>query len=113
MQIPVERNANDAYEIGQKIRARREELGLSQDDLADRMGTGRVAISRHENGINEMSVCTLCQYAEALETTLRELSPDRFREPDRISSLFNTLSEASRQTVLNLMLHLQSLESQT
>ena len=38
MQMPVERNPDDAYAIGQRIRRRREALGLSQDDLADRMG---------------------------------------------------------------------------
>ncbi len=111
MQMPVRRSENDAYDIGQKIRARREELGLSQDDLADRMGTNRVAVSRHENGINEMSICTLCQYADALETTIQQLSPDRFREPGMIGSIFSTLSEASRQAILNMMTHLQHLES--
>ena len=113
MQMPVLRNENDAYEIGQKIRARREELGLSQDDLADRTGTSRVAVSRHENGVNEMSICTLCQYADALETTIQQLSPDRFRESSIISNIFGTLSEASKQAVLNLMKHLQALEPKT
>ena len=113
MQMPVERRSSDTCEIGQKIRARREELGLSQDDLADRMGTSRVAVSRHENGINEMSICTLCQYADALETTLQQLSPERFRESGMIGSMFSALSEASRQAVMSLMAHLQHLESGT
>ena len=113
MQMPIKRNENDAYEIGQKIRARREALGLSQDDLADRMGTSRVAVSRHENGSNEMSICTLCLYADAPETTLQQLSPDRFRDPGMIISLFSALSEASQQHILNLMTHLHSLESGT
>ena len=113
MQIPVERNDNDAYEIGQKIRIRREQLGLSQDELADRMGSSHVAVSRHENGSNEMKICTLFQYADALETTPQQLSPDRFQKLDSFSNIFSTLSEASRQTVLNMMIRLQSLESKT
>ena len=110
MQMPVERNDNDAYEIGQKIRARRKELRLSQDDLADRMGTSRNEVYRHENGQNEMSICTLCQYAEALQTTPQQLSPDRFRQDDLLSIL-SKLSEGSRQKILDMAAYLLSMES--
>ncbi len=113
MQIPVLRNENDAYEIGQKIRARREELGLSQDDLADRMETSRVAVSRHENGVNEMSICTLCQYADALGTTIQQLSPDRFQESSIISNIFGTLSETNKQLIMSLIIQLQRPELKT
>ncbi len=111
MQMPLERNPDDAYAIGQRIRRRREELRLSQDDLADRMGTSRAAVSRHENGNHEMSACTLCLYADALETSPQELSPARFRESGTFSALFASLSEPSRQLVADMMLRLRSLES--
>ena len=39
----VSRNANDVYEIGNKIR---EAQGMSQDDLADVMETDRKTVSR-------------------------------------------------------------------
>ena len=111
MQMPVERNDNDAYEIGQKIRTRRKELRLSQDDLADRMGTSRNEVYRHENGQNEMSICTLCQYAEALQTTPQQLSPDRFRQDDLLSIL-SKLSEGSRKKILDMAAYLLIMESQ-
>jgi transcriptional regulator with XRE-family HTH domain len=115
--MPVGRNENDAYEIGQKIRARRKELRLSQDDLADRMGTDRGEISRHENGVHEMSLCTLIRYAEALQTTPQQLYPDRLKqdsESDRLSPInriLSRLSESSLQTIYSLAEHLQNLES--
>ncbi len=117
MQMPVERNENDAYEIGQKIRIRREALGLSQDDLADRMGTNRNMVSRHENGKNEMSICTLIQYAEALQTTPQQLYPDRLKqdtESERlapISRILTQLSDSSLQILCSLAEHLRSQES--
>ena len=116
MQTEILRNENDPYETGQKIRERRKALGLSQDQLADRMGSSRTEVSRHENGNNEMSVCTLYQYAEALETTPLQLSPNRFRETgteQQILDILGCLSEDSRQMILSTALHLQQLESKT
>ncbi len=116
MQMPVQRIESDAYEIGQKIRVRRKELHLSQDDLADRMGTSRNEISRHENGNNEMSVCTLTQYADALQTTPQQLSPDRFLQDavqDRlapINRILSMLSDSNLQTISVLAEHLLNQE---
>lgn len=70
---------NEIYEIGQNIRARRKALGLSQDDLADRLGTDRNAISRHENGSREMGIIAFCDYTEALMANPSDLLPERVR----------------------------------
>ena len=110
MQMPVERNASDVYEIGENIRKLRKAQGLSQDGLADRMGTSRNEVYRHENGLSEMSICTLCQYADALETTPQQLSPGRFRQ-DSLAELLGRLSEGSRQMIQDMAEHLLDLES--
>ena len=55
MQLSL-KNDNDKYEIGGKIRERRTALGLSQDELADMVGTDGNSISRHENGTREMKI---------------------------------------------------------
>lgn len=70
---------NEIYQIGQNIRARRKALGLSQDDLADRLGTDRNAISRHENGSREMGIIAFCDYSEALMANPSDLLPERVR----------------------------------
>jgi ribosome-binding protein aMBF1 (putative translation factor) len=46
---------------------RRAELGLTQKQLAERMGTSHSAISRIEGGQHQTSVATLQRLAEALE----------------------------------------------
>jgi len=40
----------DLFEIGARVRARREEMGLTQFDLAERSGVSRVRISHLESG---------------------------------------------------------------
>lgn len=78
MQRLVEREEQDKYEIGDNIRNRREELGMSQDQLADIVGTSRKAVSRYETGEREMGITFFTQYADALETEPMRLLPKRF-----------------------------------
>ena len=82
MQRLVEREERDKYEIGDKIRNRREELKLSQDQLADIVGTSRKAVSRYETGDREMGITFFTQYADALEINPAKLLPDRFQNKE-------------------------------
>lgn len=56
--------------IARFVILRRGELGLSQRELADRMGTSHSAISRIESGQHSTSVRTLGRLADALEARL-------------------------------------------
>jgi ribosome-binding protein aMBF1 (putative translation factor) len=53
--------------IARFVIQRRAELGLTQEQLAERMGTSHSAISRIESGQHQTSVATLQRLAEALE----------------------------------------------
>jgi ribosome-binding protein aMBF1 (putative translation factor) len=53
--------------IARFVIMRRAELGLTQEQLAKRMGTSHSAISRIESGQHRTSVATLERLAEALE----------------------------------------------
>lgn len=56
--------------IGQRIKQRREELGLSQQELATRLGyKSKVSISNAENDRDDMTTTRVQKYAKALETT--------------------------------------------
>ena len=57
--------AKKQVEIGLMIREMREGGGLSQDDLANKLGTKRSAISRWENRAEDIKVSTLGSIAEA------------------------------------------------
>ena len=60
--------------IGQRIKERRKELGLSADDLARRIGKSRATMFRYENGeIEKLSIDVAKPIAEALGLTLAAL----------------------------------------
>ncbi len=57
--------------MGDRVRARREELGLSQVELAEQMGTTQPRLSQIEHGaIEQLSVSMLFRLAETLESEL-------------------------------------------
>jgi len=60
--------------IGERIRRRRQELGMSADDLAERLGKDRATIYRYESGkIKNLPAATLEPLAQALLTTPADL----------------------------------------
>lgn len=75
----VEKCEQDKFDIGAKLRREREASGLSQDQLADVLGSTRSAVSRYENGEREMGIVTFTQYADALSIDPAKLLPSRFQ----------------------------------
>jgi transcriptional regulator with XRE-family HTH domain len=60
--------------VGQRIKNRRRDLGISADELAARIGKNRSTVYRYENGdIDTLPLDVLSQMAEALETTPKYL----------------------------------------
>jgi transcriptional regulator with XRE-family HTH domain len=59
---------------GERIRARRKEIGMTVDTLAEKVGVNRTTIIRYENGfIEKMPINTLVPIARALNTTVAYL----------------------------------------
>ena len=56
-------------ETGQRITVRRLDMGMSQFDLADKVGCRQISISHYENGLIDMGIARLIHIAVALETT--------------------------------------------
>ncbi len=56
-----------AIEVGEKVRAAREQAGLTQRDLAARMSTSQAAIARLEAGSTAPTLTTLQKAAAALD----------------------------------------------
>jgi HTH-type transcriptional regulator / antitoxin HipB len=61
------------FKIGVILRQAREEAGLTQEELADRLGTQKTAISRIENHAEDIKLSTIQKVAKALGKEL-ELS---------------------------------------
>lgn len=51
---------------GQNIKAARERAGISQAELAERIGTTRQQIGKYENGSQDMTVARMLRIAAAL-----------------------------------------------
>ena len=77
--------------VGRRMRARREELGWSQERVGVLIGidesSSRARISRYELGVHEPAVATARLIAEALGVPLAYL----YCEDDEVASLLNAL----------------------
>jgi predicted transcriptional regulator len=56
--------------LADELATRRVELGLSQTQVAARMGTSQSAVARLEAGEADIRLSTIERYAEALDCTL-------------------------------------------
>ena len=56
--------------IGENIKERREALGMSQDELAEKMGyKSRSTIAKIEKGVNDVTQTNIVKFAKVLGTT--------------------------------------------
>ena len=57
-------------EIGKRIRSRREQLGMTQEELASRLGyKSKTTIAKIENGTNDLVQSKVTEFAKVLDTT--------------------------------------------
>jgi transcriptional regulator with XRE-family HTH domain len=62
--------------LGQRIRARRRELGLSQEGLAHNAGLDRSYVGRIERGEHNLTFVSLVKVARALQCDVAALTTD-------------------------------------
>jgi transcriptional regulator with XRE-family HTH domain len=61
-------------QIGDRISARRKELGMTQEELARLMGyKSKAAISKIETNVNDITQSTVVKFAEVLQTSIAYL----------------------------------------
>ena len=61
--------------IGERIRSRREELGMSQDELAEKMGyKSRSTIAKIEKGVNDVVHKNVLKFAQVLNISVASLT---------------------------------------
>ena len=97
--------------FGERLRCRREELGISRAELAERLGVSRSAIGNYETGVSAPKEEVLLQLFDALGVDPNYLYRDSFRaaasgcsaEEQRLLERFRRLSLTGRQTVYALV----------
>jgi HTH-type transcriptional regulator/antitoxin HipB len=86
--------AKRAYELGQAVRARRLELGMSQTELAERAGMTQSAVSRLEAGGTVPTIGVLERLAAALSAELVRIT--YWLAPGRRVMLFTIFYKTQR-----------------
>jgi len=79
--------------IGQRIRARRRELKLTQEEVAKKVGVSSVAVGHWEKDTNEPSGTNLHALAKVLRVTIDDLIQDSSSVRERPASYNATLSD--------------------
>ena len=59
--------------LSANLRIRREEIKMTQKELAQKIGVEPATISKYESGMNEPNIKNLKSIAEALDTSIDEL----------------------------------------
>lgn len=71
--------------IGQRIRQRRQELGLTQEQIADKIGVKKNTISNYECDISSPNEGTMISLMELLECDANYLFGDYWKEPENVT----------------------------
>lgn len=97
-------------ELGKQIRYRRKQLGLTQEELAEKLGVGHQALSRIEQGKMAPKMERLPLLAEHLQCAVADLF--RFEKEEnsdyaaRIADLISSMPRKKREFIYN---HIVSL----
>lgn len=79
----MEVDFNDEHFLDRNIRFMRRKLGLSQEELASRIGLNRGNIASYENGTAEPKICNLLKLANLFSVSIVDLTQkDLSQEPD-------------------------------
>jgi Zn-dependent peptidase ImmA (M78 family)/DNA-binding XRE family transcriptional regulator len=87
-------------ELGRRIRSARESCGLTQEQLGEPAGLGRVAIGQIEAGIRSVSSIELDRIAYAVGRDIKSFFAESFAEHDALSALFRSDEASAEQTEL-------------
>src|SRR6201995_4249574 len=80
-EMALRRMSQDRGRLMQELAQRRQEAGLSQTEIAARMGTSQSAVARLEAGAADVRASTLERYAAALGAEVPWTVPADAKEP--------------------------------
>ena len=97
--------------LGERIKERRQALHISQSELANKLGySDKTAISKIENGINDLTQSKIVAFADALQTSYQYLlgwvdNPDLNLTPQesRLLAYWKLLNDTQKESVINIV----------
>jgi transcriptional regulator with XRE-family HTH domain len=96
-----------AEAVGRAIARQRTRAGLTQEEVAERLGIGNEAVSRIERGIVIPNIARLFDFASIFGCEATELLSETSPRPDdqasRISRLLTPLDQADRQLLVEMI----------
>ena len=96
-----------AEAVGRAIAKQRVRQGMTQEEVAERLGVGSEAVSRIERGIVIPNISRLLEFAAIFECEAADLLTEASPRPDdqaqRISRLLATVGSTDRQLILGLV----------
>lgn len=105
--MPKQIASQDMREVGENIRSRRKEIGMTQVQLASAAQLGENTIQRIESGQAQPTVESLFRIAKALGVTPNDLSPTYYEftsthnEFEELLTQFELLNESDKKSFLN------------
>lgn len=111
------RHKMDKNIFGERVRERRQQLGMSQEELAKRLGyTSRSTINKIENGTNDVVQTKVIDFANALDTSIaylmawdksevfrNELLPEANATEKEVIKSLRKADKLTKQMVLQLL----------
>lgn len=110
---------NSKIIIGKKIRKFRQKLGMTQHDLAEKVGVTEKQISKIETGIHYPKFENFVKILDSLNISLKEFSADMEQDKElspqqkSLLKLFNKLSDVEIDYVLSVAKQLERLKKKT
>ena len=104
-------NRSRQQTFGARIKARREHLRLSQQQIADQLGLGRATYAHYETGRSEITALDLERLAQVLTVPISYFfgddGQDLFREDEVVSAAFRDLEPHVQSGIKAMILEAQ------
>lgn len=97
--------------IGARMRTRRRQLGLSQSELADKLGVSFQQVQKYERGANRVAASTLVAASIALGATVSWLVGEELSGRDDDEDVFRALSRPGALEILQAFNAIADLRS--
>ena len=88
--------------FGQKVKTLRKNLGITQEQLAERVGRGKSYICNIERGTRTTKIENLPALADALEVPISELMGEDIDPSNPFLEFLPYLAQASEETIRNI-----------